>query len=276
MNIAGIEMFEDEIVDIINQQEFVAIQMSGGIDSTTLCCIMLKYFPHVKVMPITFYNKQRLNTVQSMGKILHALNQMFPNNKLMPPEIGFFDSAGYISDPDNGPTSGIKNHPKDLFRKEFMTKLLDKYPGKLNFLMYGETLNPPVEIQELLMAGTENRFNKDRNFPIPKLKVYDYKKDGSKKYRYIPFRHSNKKQVAEVCKALGLMETVFPFTESCETEPYKYHYYGKTFQVEYEDVHNEPCQGCWPCREKYWAYGVFDFNTPLKSKRIWWKYPKDC
>ena len=30
----------------------------------------------------------------------------------------------------------------------------------------------------------------------------------------------------------------------------------------------EPCKVCWPCREKYWAYGLYDFNTP-EDKNEW-------
>ena len=263
MKIKNIEMFTDDVMEIINKQEFIGLRLSGGIDSATLCYITMKYFPHLKIVPITLFNKMRPRAAISVEKVISQLKILNPNSELLPREIGYFDTSGY----KRNPNSKVKTHPKDVLHKEFDRYLYDKYEGKLNFIMSGETLNPPISEQQKLMVGTENTFPKDRNQTGETLLKGSYK--GILRYEYKPFRNYNKKQVAEVVQELGLMSTLFPYTETCETEPHKYRdYYARTFEIEYVDPDNEPCQGCWPCREKYWAYGVFDFNIPLKSRRI--------
>ena len=71
----------------------------------------------------------------------------------------------------------------------------------------------------------------------------------------------NKKQVAALVKELGLDKTLFPVTETCETEIFMYDIYAKEHNLTYTKPGAEPCKVCWPCREKYWAYGYYDFNN---------------
>lgn len=258
MKIANIELFDNEAMSLINQQPYIGIRLSGGIDSAVLCYIVLKYFPHIKILPITFYNKLRPNAVNSVNNVLSTLKELNPGNKLMPQEIGYFDSTGYVKLPNSKP----KSNPKDVFQRKFINHIFYKHRGRLNLILSGVTLNPPVEDQ--ISLGVEDEFPQDRNQTTENT-IMEYTHRGYKKYEYRPFRNSNKKEVADVCRELGLFETLFPYTESCETEPEKYKYYQARHNIEYSSPGVEPCQGCWPCREKYWAYGVFDFNT---KKRV--------
>jgi len=262
MKIKDYELFPDEVLNIINQQEFIGIRISGGIDSATLCYIVFKYFPHVKLLPITLYNVLRPNARQSVHNVMTFLKNEFPDNKIMESEIGVFDTTGYVKLDIN---DGIKRSPKDVFQKQFIPSLFKKYEGKLNFILSGETLNPPLSEQLKLFQEAENEFLPARNDKkINLLHVYDNKS----KYEYSPFRNFNKKQVAEIGKELNIVDKLFPLTETCETPPHRYDdYYSKKFEITYEKPGVEPCQCCWPCREKYWAYGLFDFNTPKRTKR---------
>jgi tRNA(Ile)-lysidine synthase TilS/MesJ len=263
MNIKDVELFPEEVVNIMNEQEFIGIRLSGGIDSATLCHIVLTYFPHVKILPITFYNVLRPNALNSVNKVLSVLKELNPTHNIIGHEIGQFDTTGYVRSEIN---DGVKRNPKDIFQKQFIKDLFSKYQGKLNFVLTGETLNPPIEEQDRLFPSG-NDFPKDRNKLRSQL-LYQYSVDNVTKYEYAPFRNYNKKQIADVCRELGLLETLFPVTETCETEPHKYNsYYSKAFDIEYTSPGIEPCQCCWPCREKYWAYGVFDFNTMRRTKK---------
>jgi len=261
MQIGQLELFTDDVMDIINQQEYIGIRLSGGIDSAILCYVVLKYFPHIKLVPITFYNKLRPIAESSVANVLRVLNDLNPNNNLMPQEVGIFDTTGFvrtIKDHD-----GIKYHPKDIFQRQFVKDMFDRHEGKLNLVLSGETHNPPIQDQAAL--GMEDQFMKDRNATRDDLlRVYSYK--DITKYEYSPFRNYDKKQIAGVCRELGLMDTLFPVSETCETEPHKYVGYvlKEKFGMIYDRPGIEPCQGCWPCREKFWAYGVFDFNTPVR------------
>lgn len=255
-------MFPIEVVQMLNREQFIGIRLSGGIDSAVLCYIVLKYFPHVKIIPITFINKLRPNAINSVNNVLKILKDLNPNNQLLEQEIGYFDTTGYVVKKIRGTTDKI--NPKDIFQKQFIKDLFKKYQGNLNLILSGETLNPPMEDQILL--GLAGEFPADRNRGRWQL-LEKYIADGTEKFEYRPFRNSNKKQVAEVCKELNLMETLFPFTETCETETEKYKKYENRKVIEYVNPGVEPCQCCWPCGEKYWAYGVFDFNTKKRTTK---------
>lgn len=259
MNIKNIVIFPEDILKIVKQQEFIGIRLSGGIDSAILCYIILKFFPDISLLPITFFNVRRPNARHSVDNVLKILKELNPNNKLMTQEIGVFDSAGYIRDPN-------KTNPKDIFQKQFIKDLFEKYQN-LNFILSGETLNPPIADQELLFLGRTNEFLKERNI-VRKSLLYTYSYLDKVKYEYSPFRNSNKKQIAELCHALNLFDTLFPYTETCESEAQKYtEHYSHTYGIEYVNPGIEPCQSCWPCKEKYWAYGVFDFNTKKRTTK---------
>lgn len=264
MKIKDVELFPDEVLAIIEQQEFIGIRLSGGADSATLCHIVLKYLPHVKILPITFYNVLRPNARNSVENVLNVLKSLNPNHQIIGHEIGTFDTTGYVR---SNIDDGIKRNPKDIFQKQFVRSLFDSYKGRLNFILSGETLNPPLVDQEKLMAGNLNTFMKDRNNLKENL-LHKYTYNGETKYEYSPFRNYNKKQIAEVCNELNIRDTLFPVTETCETEPHNYAgYFSRAFGIEYSSPGIEPCQCCWPCREKYWAYGVFDFNTPWRAEK---------
>lgn len=262
MKISNIELFTDDILDIINTQEYIGIRMSGGIDSSILCHIILRYLPDVSVMPIVFYNKLRPAAINSVNNVFRVLNELNPNNKLMQPEIGIFDTTGYVRIDDY---EGPKRHPKDVFQRQFIRELFGRHAGKLNFIVSGATMNPPLEDQAAL--GMLDQFNKDRNGLCSSGMLSKYFTDGVQRFEYSPFRNYNKRDIAGLCKELGLLDTLFPVTETCETEPHKYTapLLRDRFGMTYTRPGVEPCQCCWPCREKYWAYGVFDFNTPLRA-----------
>ena len=59
-----------------------------------------------------------------------------------------------------------------------------------------------------------------------------------------PFQTINKKWVAQKYEEYGLLDNLFPLTVSC---------------VGNKDV---PCEKCFWCKEKYWAFGAYDGGTP--------------
>jgi hypothetical protein len=261
MKIRDVELFDDEVMKVINEQEYIGIRLSGGIDSAILCAFVLKFFPHIKLLPISLFNKIRPGARQSVANILEKLKELYPENKLMPGVTGTFDSTGFIG---KAIVDGVKISPKDVFQKQFMRNLYQESDGKLNLVLSGETLNPPLKEQEWL--GPPGHFQSHRNekvdFPLRKFKL----NPDEFKYEYTPFRNYNKKQVKEVGEEIGIISSLFSLTESCEAVQYDYDLYAENHDMIYENPGHDPCQHCWPCMEKYWAYGAFDFNTPLKRK----------
>lgn len=100
--------------------------------------------------------------------------------------------------------------------------------SKIDFLYTGITNNPPSEI--LSTFRTKNGLENIRN--------PNYIKDNYKGKFYMPFININKNQIAEMYKYLGIIETIFPITRSCE-------------DLILRQGH---CGTCWWCEERQWAF----------------------
>ena len=256
------EVFPTDITEIINQQEYLGMRLSGGIDSAFLCFLTMTKFPNKKIIPITMYNKIRPAAVNSVNRVKEVLQILNPDNILMESEIGYFDTTGFEQTDElveQFILTGKKYNPKDIFQNKWFYDLLDKYEGKLNIYFSGETHNPPLDVQDQLVhKGGE--FPPDRNKKVPRLiNKYSYQKIA--RYEFKPFRNKTKKELASWVNQLGLMKTLFPVTETCELETIHYDMYSRRFNIEYKNPGIEPCRRCWPCREKWWAYGYYDFMT---------------
>jgi hypothetical protein len=219
-------------------------------------------FPNKKIVPITMYNKIRPSAVNSVNRVREVLQILNPNSTLMEPEIGWFDTTGFEPTQEQRrifERTGKKYNPKDIFQSKWFNILYNQYNGKLNFFCSGETLNPPLDVQDVLIP-------RHREFPPDRNKTTDRllrRRNGvySNIYEFKPFRNKNKKEVASWVKELGLFKTLFPVTETCELEIPNYAKYSEIHNIQYKNIGVEPCRRCWPCREKWWAYGYYDFMT---------------
>ena len=264
------QIITPDIDQVIQSQELVGCRLSGGIDSAFMTFLLMSKYPNKKLLPITMYNKLRPAAMDAVENVVNALRILNPESTLLEQEIAFFDTSNFVKTQemiDEFEKTGKKYNPKDLFQREWFTKLYDKYDN-LHLYMSGETLNPPIDEQPRIITGELRKFPDDRNHK--KLKLISKRAVGNKVYKYEirPFRNMNKKQVAALVKELGLDKTLFPVTETCETEIFMYDIYAKEHNLTYTKPGAEPCKVCWPCREKYWAYGLYDFNTP-EDKDEW-------
>ena len=66
---------------------------------------------------------------------------------------------------------------------------------------------------------------------------------------YCPFEFVNKKFVSDMYHRYNLMDELFPITASCVAYAKKTNHF------------SEPCKECWWCREKKWAFGMYDGNV---------------
>jgi len=259
------QIITPDIDEVIQSQELVGCRLSGGIDSAFMTFLLMSKYPNKKLLPITMYNKLRPAAMDAVENVVNALRILNPESTLLEQEIAFFDTSNFVKTQemiDEFEKTGKKYNPKDLFQREWFTKLYDKYDN-LHLYMSGETLNPPIDEQPKIITGELRKFPDDRNHK--KLKLISKRAVGNKifKYEIRPFRNMNKRDVAGLVKELGLDKTLFPVTETCETEIEMYAEYGKPdfFNLPYTKPGAEPCKRCWPCREKYWAYGYYDFNN---------------
>ena len=272
-------IFTKDIDDIIKNEEYIGIRLSGGIDSAFMTFLTMRKYQNKKLIPITIYNKLRPDARIPVKKVRECLRTLNPDSILLDPVTGEFSTDGYFYTKEmqekwEESNYTAKFHPKDKFQRTWFKNLFlrPEFEGKLNILFSGETLNPPIDVQKDLLPASP--FPEDRNLKRPSL-ISKYRwplgsiskgtKPGPHRYEFRPFRNMNKKDVAELVKATGLDKTLLPLTETCEMEIIHYEKYSSIFQLTYKNPGTEPCKRCWPCREKYWAYGYYDFLTKETS-----------
>ena len=258
-----------DIDQVIQSQELIGCRLSGGIDSAFMTFLLMSKYPNKKLLPITMFNKLRPAAMDAVLNVENKLRELNPNSTLLESEVSFFDTSNWVKTSEEiaeFEKTGKKYNPKDVFQRKYFTELYEKYPN-LHLYMSGETLNPPLDVQSKIITHELRKFPEDRNHKREKL-ISKRKTDDGYKYEIRPFRNMNKKEVAALVKELGLDKTLFPVTETCETEIFMYDIYAKEHNLTYTKPGAEPCKVCWPCREKYWAYGYYDFNVSETNDRL--------
>ncbi len=272
MNIEKVinQVITPEMDEIIQKQELIGMRISGGIDSAFMTYLMMSAYPNKKLLPVTMFNKLRPAAMDAVLNVESKLRELLPDSTLLEAEVAFFDTSNWKKTKEmieEFEKTGKKYNPKDVFQQKWYEDIFKKYP-ELNVYMSGETLNPPVEEQPNIITDSFSGFPNDRNFKRNLVSKREKKMIDGKlfyydthKYEIRPFRNMNKKEVAGLVKELGLDKTLFPVTETCETEIFVYKNMTRDFNLSYTKPGAEPCKRCWPCREKYWAYGYYDFNN---------------
>ena len=93
----------------------------------------------------------------------------------------------------------------------------------------GTTMAPPISTMKRLgMMGADGTGNSMLNRTVPKNKG--------------PFTKVAKDKIAELYQKYDIMD-MFYLTDACIYM-----------------VNNQPCKECWWCKEKYWAFGMYDYG----------------
>ena len=206
----NIEIYEEHAV------KNVGLRISGGADSAIVGYMLGKFIveerPDIKIIPITTIHAEKPFQEIYSKKIINFLRQEFGEIFLEHQINTAIDRTFYITAQDD-----LTKHVKDN---------LD-----MHVFYHGLTSNPPADVlKEFNMPGpTDNRNGK--NFPTRKRNVR------------LPLANIDKKGVAELYKTLGVMESLYPNTRSCEEYtlgPFETH-----------------CEKCWWCKERHWGFGRY-------------------
>jgi hypothetical protein len=106
----------------------------------------------------------------------------------------------------------------------------------------GQTKNPPADNEEWITISdwmNEHRMQ-DRDTPEADGKVLETKSVSW------PMLFSHKRHLSDLYKQHNLLESLFPYTRSCE---------GETDET---NNHTTVCKRCWWCRERFWGFGVYE------------------
>lgn len=231
--------FIDWPIGALKKYEKIGINLSGGTDSAMALNLALRYrSKHHKFVCITGVDKKRPSNEDAAHQIIQKLAEIHQV------ELNRFDHLLFYYEK---PTPDSKTAIHEKFEK----KLFDE--GAIDILIHGRTANP-TNVPELMDGREPNR--------DPSNKNYQTWFPGKRSY-FMPFRNITKRSIAELYDRQGLMDDIFPLTASCVAYPEETEFYTK------------PCEKCWWCREKFWAFGAYDGGIPnpviYKKKNIYLK-----
>lgn len=206
--------FNDSVIPVDKTK--VGIKLSGGTDSAILCYMLAAYCkesrPDVVIHPITFVSDGKPYNMIFASEIVKKISQLLD-----------FHNFGehYFT---NVRTNSASENTYD--QEEYLDNLyLD---NKIDIHFNGVTLSPDA----LNIKG------------LPPDRVWT----GVKKPQSIftvrtPFINTDKKGVYEHYVNLGVLESLFPLTRSCE---------------KFTDDFSKHCEECWFCKERFWAFGRYE------------------
>ena len=211
----------------LNDYQKIGVNLSAGTDSALVMFMTLAKLREMNsnatVIPITGVHNKRPTNIWHANEIVLLFKEMFPDVNIGEHQVNHYD----------------KKHEKDKVNhhQQHERYLIDN--NIIDVLFHGRTANPLKE------EGSE--FDLQFKRETKRDKAIEPKPVFFPRYPfYVPLENVDKRFVADMYKQNGLMEELFPLTASC---------------VEYGDRTNyfsEPCKKCWWCREKKWAFGMYD------------------
>ena len=261
--------YYDQTVDLFPTEYFpdgpperVLVNVSGGLDSASLLCLLVEYFPQVekhiftgddahhpldaaRAKVVVQYFKDRWlysHNVKSHDVVPYndrdpeVLNEV---KKLVEEDPSYYEKYPWKKMPgqeEREEAAFLMKIAKPLINDRNVHKLMAKYNCKR--VLSGMTQNPPNKDMEQLDFAhlAESKRNEDRNDVV----VFN-----PRGRRYHPYARVNKLFVRGVFESHGLMDTLYHVTGSCTGCQYSTEYFTK------------PCGKCFWCHEKKWAFGSY-------------------
>ena len=238
----------------------IMLKLSGGLDSAALLYLICYHFPDIEVHLFTGKDLRHSLDTDAAIKIVKWMKRHFKNHKILSHDIFTFDNyAPEILDEvkelvDKDPSyyqryrwpesdsqeESMKHFLAQIAKPRLNNRALDSLEDKyrFNYDMSGETMNPPTK--DMKNLGFYDLSEKQRNDDSHTLTIR------KSLYGYHPFVFINKKFIAGVYKEHNLMKKLFPLAVSC-VAPKKSKFTKKI----------KPCEKCFWCQERHWAFGQF-------------------
>lgn len=215
----------------------IGIWMSGGVDSTLCCYLICKTIKEnnldIFVHPLSVRRPKPgnpLHAVPISRKIKEILN--FENMK---PHLVYYPPIE---------TQEEKDYADAGF---FIEKNRENFNTKIQLLFSGITQNPPQEVQLGFNHGISQEEPKRGEGIKREKEACSVDGYGITHYQINPLTYLNKKDLFEIYKKEGILESLFPITRSCEQTHF--------------DLNGKPnhpvdghCGKCWWCEERMWAF----------------------
>ena len=208
-------MFELNIADvhIPIMDGKLGIALSGGADSSLLLYILMT------------------NTTAKLEIFTYAKNTNYRINALAATEV--IEKCIQLTGNNN-----VEHYVRyeNVYNRDLFFQRPIEYidNNKITYMYTAVTANPPRDIADSFLGKEENSQHDKRNSEVQRPII-----DGN---WITPFYNINKKKIAEMYNVLGIRETLFPLTFSCEgvSKPGVYHH----------------CNNCWWCKEREWGFNI--------------------
>jgi len=191
----------------------VGLNMSGGTDSSLLLYILLSNKKEtLEVFTLASDLKGR-TSAKIAANVIDKCIELTGNNNINHHVV-------YVDMQDDG---NLFRLPREMISEK-----------KITMMYTGVTANPPKEIADNFLTPIDNSEQNSRD-PLTHRPIIigDW---------CCPFFNIDKIKIAEMYESLGLLETLFPLTRSCELENPPSNFLGH-------------CNNCWWCHEREWGFG---------------------
>jgi hypothetical protein len=216
------QQFEFHIPDGVTN---ICMNLSGGADSAVIAYLTVKYceqfIPDANIHAITCANvvKGWYNAKWSTLALDRILE--LTGTTIIKSHYTYFS--------DDQRRSDLNEVEQDYHKR-----------GLANFFIRATTQNPDLDIPELKVG----RFQ-ERDPGHGRQTLRHSVESGS--YRWNPLMNVDKRMVSYLYTQLGLLDTLLPFTRSCEQHA--------ADNTDTGGKMMSHCGTCWWCRERKWAFG---------------------
>lgn len=200
----------------------VGIKLSGGADSAIVCYMLAKHVaeerPDVSIYAITSNAEGKEYQVEFAKRVMAKVS-----------ELTGVMFAGHFT--NLARTDNSENYTID--QNHLVDNIYDNSLIEMHFA--GITANPTAEEAPELYSDLDAMPSDDRS-----------KQETKRPYQngrsYRPLINTDKRGVAELYRNLGVIDSLFPVTRSCEA---------------YTSNFSKHCGKCWFCKERYWGFGRY-------------------
>ncbi len=212
---------QDIEIVLPNAVKNVGLRISGGADSAIVGYMLSKYVyeerPDIKIVPITVQQIGKNYQLTFAKKIIEFYKKTFGDI--------FLQHQTAVSLHESKYSEAQQKLQKYLYRE-----------GMIDFHFVGITLNPPTGVIP------ESTFSEGWTEPPDRIRTGKLKPMYEGK-RCTPLINIDKRGVAELYHTLGVIDTLFPLTRSCE---------------EFTDDFSKHCKKCWFCAERFYGFGRYE------------------
>lgn len=196
----------------------VGITWSGGTDSTLMLYILMK----------------------NVKSTIHVFTLAAKDKRYFPSFVTPVLLEKLIAETRN---NNIIHHLRyvDIFSKTYLTEDVRQHckEKRINSYYTGFTANPPLDVADSFCGPRENSEKNSRD-PLVNRSVINQHPDDNY-FIFTPFTNINKQKISEIYSNFNIIESIFPYTRSCES-------------TRSEITYKDHCLNCWWCKERLWGF----------------------